>query len=65
MSIRREPNRLVGFLFAAALLMQSAAMQPPAVAAESFKNFKLKDLSGTERSLADFPGRLTLIVLPT
>lgn len=62
MSIRREPIRLVRFLCAAALLMQSATLQPRAIAAESFKVFKLKDVDGVERSLADFPGRVTLLV---
>jgi thiol-disulfide isomerase/thioredoxin len=62
MSIRCEPARLVRLLCAAALLMQSATLQPRAVAAESFKSFKLKALDGTERSLADFPGRVTLVV---
>ena len=62
LSLRREPNRPARLLFAAVLLLPSATFQPRAVAAESFKSFKLKDLSGTERSLADFPGRVTLIV---
>jgi thiol-disulfide isomerase/thioredoxin len=49
-------------LCAAMLLMQSATLQPGLAAAESFKSFKLKALDGTERSLADFPGRVTLVV---
>lgn len=61
LSLRRVPNRVARLLFAAVLL-QPAVLQTGAVAAESFKPFKLKDLSGTERSLADFPGRVTLIV---
>jgi thiol-disulfide isomerase/thioredoxin len=49
-------------LCAATLLVQSAAMQAQPAAAESFKPFKLKALDGKERSLADFPGRATLVV---
>ena len=59
MSIRRLSVRLA---CAAVLLMQSAALQPRVLAAESFKSFKLKALDGTEKSLADFPGRATLVV---
>ena len=49
-------------LVAAVLLVQSAAIHARPAAAESFKPFKLKALDGKERSLADFPGRATLVV---
>jgi thiol-disulfide isomerase/thioredoxin len=49
-------------LCAAVLLVQPAAMPARPAAAESFKPFKLKALDGKERSLADFPGRATLVV---
>jgi thiol-disulfide isomerase/thioredoxin len=59
----RPRVRIVRLLCAGALVLQSAtAMGPLAGAAESFKPFKLKALDGTERSLADFPGRATLVV---
>jgi thiol-disulfide isomerase/thioredoxin len=62
MPILREPNRFVRLLCAVALLTQSTALQPRALAEESFKPFKLKAIDGTTRSLADFPGRVTLVV---
>jgi thiol-disulfide isomerase/thioredoxin len=62
MSIRRVPSRFLRLLCAVVLLLQSAALQPRAFAAESFRAFKLRALDGTERSLADFPGRVTLVV---
>jgi thiol-disulfide isomerase/thioredoxin len=44
------------------LLVLCTVVQERASAAETFKPFKLKGLDGAERTLADFPGRATLVV---
>jgi thiol-disulfide isomerase/thioredoxin len=49
-------------LCAAVPIVRAAASAAGPAAAESFKPFKLKALDGKQRSLADFPGRVTLVV---
>jgi len=44
------------------LLLAAVATQNPAVAAESFKPFKLKTLEGSPRSLPDVLGKATVVV---
>jgi peroxiredoxin len=49
-------------VLAAAAVVSSMTLPQRPLAAETFKSFKLKALDGTERTLADFANRATLIV---
>lgn len=53
----------VGAVLIAVAVIAAGALPPDRLtAAETFKSFKLKTVDGTERSLADFTNRATLVV---
>lgn len=54
--------RVRAVLVALALIVAGALPPDRSTAAETFKSFKLKTVDGTERTLADFTNRATLVV---
>ena len=59
---RASALRRAATLLCGVLLMAGLAMQDRAVAAESFKPFKMKSLEGPQKSLSDMLGKATLVV---
>lgn len=61
---RPRKEAVLGYyrMLAAAVLVLWAVLPQRSLAAETFKSFKLKALDGSERSLADFTNRATLVV---